>query len=72
LLRPAQEKKALEAFKKFVAAMKTLDDNITKRNDNPGSKMRSAVGSRGYQYNLLRPHSEAGPTGRGVPYSTTI
>lgn len=68
----AQDDEALTEFNKFVAAMKKLDADIEKRNADNKSKIRSAQGSRGYPYNLLRPHSEAGPTGQGVPYSTTI
>ena len=52
--------------------MVDLDGKIDKRNMDPKSKMRGNPGSKGAPYNLLRPKSVAGPTGRGIPYSTTI
>lgn len=59
-------------MKNFAQVMTDLDGKIDERNMNPKSKMRGNPGSKGAPYNLLRPKSTAGPTGRGIPYSTTI
>ena len=67
----AQDPRALTAHESFLAALKKLDDDITARNAS-GSKIRSAAGSRGIPYELLRPHSSEGVTSRGVPCSTSI
>ncbi|CAK0787323.1 hypothetical protein CVIRNUC_010541 [Coccomyxa viridis] len=63
---------ARTALKNFAQVMTDLDGKIDERNMNPKSKMRGNPGSKGAPYNLLRPKSTAGPTGRGIPYSTTI
>lgn len=55
----------------FIKALKALDDSITERNKGD-SKIRGKKGARGLEYTLLRPHSEAGVTMRGVPCSTSI
>ena len=52
--------------------MKDLDNRIVKRTSDGNSKMGSNVGSRYLPYEILRPSSPAGMTGRGVPYSTSI
>lgn len=67
----AQDPRALTAHESFLAALKKLDDDITARNAS-GSKIRSASGTRGLPYELLRPHSGEGVTSRGVPCSTSI
>ena len=67
----AQDPNALAAHEKFLAALAQLDKDITARNYS-GSNIRSEAGARGIPYELLRPHSEAGVTSRGVPCSTSI
>lgn len=70
---PLQDKRALAAHEKFLAALKKLDADITERNSpKHGSKIRGVVGARGLPYELLRPHSKEGVTSRGVPCSTSI
>ncbi|CAL8464299.1 g3834 [Coccomyxa elongata] len=68
-----EDKRALAAHEKFLAALKKLDADITERNSpKHGSKIRGVVGARGIPYELLRPHSKEGVTSRGVPCSTSI
>ncbi|BDA49833.1 Lipoxygenase 2.3, chloroplastic [Coccomyxa sp. Obi] len=68
-----EDKRALAAHEKFLAALKKLDADIIERNSpQHGSKIRGVVGARGIPYELLRPHSKEGVTSRGIPCSTSI
>ncbi len=52
--------------------MEDLDKNIVARGNNIADKIGGKIGSRFLPYEVLRPHSSQGMTGRGVPYSTSI
>ena len=58
------------AFKKFNGRLKEIEGIIDERNANPKLKNRSGAGTLPYQ--LLKPFSESGVTGKGVPYSISI
>jgi len=58
------------AFKSYVQKLKALDDNIVKRNEDKNLKNRCGVGN--FPFELLRPFSTPGVTGRGVPNSITV
>lgn len=59
-----------EAFEKFSGKLKKLEEIIDERNGNPKLKNRHGAGVEPYQ--LLKPYSEPGVTGKGVPYSVSI
>ncbi|EEF41740.1 linoleate 13S-lipoxygenase 2-1, chloroplastic [Ricinus communis] len=58
------------AFVKFNAKMKELEAIIDDKNSDPSLKNRSGAGVVPYQ--LLKPFSKEGVTGRGVPTSISI
>ncbi|XP_023511795.1 linoleate 13S-lipoxygenase 2-1, chloroplastic-like [Cucurbita pepo subsp. pepo] len=58
------------AFEKFSGRLKELEGIIDKRNADPNLKNRHGAGVAPYE--LLKPESEPGVTGKGVPYSISI
>ncbi|CAN1158072.1 Linoleate 13S-lipoxygenase 2-1, chloroplastic [Linum perenne] len=58
------------AFEKFSGRMMQLEGEIDARNANP--KLRNRNGAGVLPYELLKPFSEPGVTGKGVPYSISI
>ncbi|CAI0412777.1 unnamed protein product [Linum tenue] len=58
------------AFERFHGRMKALEVVIDARNAN--EKLRNRNGAGVLPYELLKPFSEPGVTGKGVPYSTSI
>ncbi|XP_062083950.1 linoleate 13S-lipoxygenase 2-1, chloroplastic-like [Humulus lupulus] len=58
------------AFERFHGRLKELEGIIDERNTNKNLKNRCGVGVVPYQ--LLKPFSEPGVTGKGVPYSISI
>ncbi|CAI0450242.1 unnamed protein product, partial [Linum tenue] len=58
------------AFERFNGRMKALEVVIDGRNAN--EKLRNRNGAGVLPYELLKPFSEPGVTGKGVPYSTSI
>jgi lipoxygenase len=58
------------AFEKFNGRLKELEGTIDKRNANRDFKNRCGAGV--VPYELLKPFSEPGVTGKGVPYSISI
>lgn len=58
------------AFEKFSGKLKELEGIIDERNANKNLKNRHGAGVVPYQ--LLKPESEPGVTGQGVPYSISI
>ncbi|XP_076894350.1 lipoxygenase 2, chloroplastic-like [Bidens hawaiensis] len=58
------------AFEKFSGRLKELESMIDSRNHDPNLRNRSGAGLVPYQ--LLKPFSEPGLTGKGVPYSISI
>ena len=58
------------AFEKFNGRLKELEGTIDERNANRDLKNRCGAGV--VPYELLKPFSEPGVTGKGVPYSTSI
>ncbi len=72
VLACVQDPQALEKLGAFVTAMEDLDKRIVARGNNTANKIGGNVGSRFLPYEILRPHSSQGMTGRGVPYSTSI
>ncbi|KAJ0671346.1 putative linoleate 13S-lipoxygenase [Helianthus annuus] len=58
------------AFEEFRGRLNDLEAIIDSRNTNPNLKNRSGAGLVPYQ--LLKPYSEKGVTGRGVPNSISI
>ncbi|XP_034687619.1 linoleate 13S-lipoxygenase 2-1, chloroplastic-like [Vitis riparia] len=59
-----------EAFERFSAKLKELGVIIDSRNADDSLKNRGGAGV--VPYELLKPFSEAGVTGKGVPYSISI
>ena len=59
-----------EAFERFSARLKELEVIIDARNADNSLKNRGGAGV--VPYELLKPFSEAGVTGKGVPYSISI
>ena len=55
------------AFEKFNRRLKELEEIINERNANPELKNRNGAGI--VPYELLKPFSKPGVTGKGVPYS---
>ncbi|GMY16386.1 Linoleate 13S-lipoxygenase 2-1, chloroplastic [Fagus crenata] len=58
------------AFEKFTGRLKELEGTIDERNANRDLKNRCGAGV--VPYELLKPFSEPGVTGKGVPYSISI
>ncbi|KAD6453921.1 hypothetical protein E3N88_08627 [Mikania micrantha] len=58
------------AFEEFRGRLNELEAIIDSRNNDPNLKNRSGAGLVPYQ--LLKPYSETGVTGRGVPNSISI
>ncbi|KAM7280279.1 hypothetical protein ACFE04_007413 [Oxalis oulophora] len=58
------------AFEKFTGRLKELEGIIDQRNTDP--KLRNRFGAGIVPYELLKPFSEPGVTGKGVPYSISI
>ncbi|XP_039158722.1 linoleate 13S-lipoxygenase 2-1, chloroplastic [Eucalyptus grandis] len=58
------------AFKRFHGRLKELDGVIDARNNDQRFKNRNGAGI--VPYELLKPFSEPGVTGKGVPYSISI
>ncbi|KAJ9555432.1 hypothetical protein OSB04_010046 [Centaurea solstitialis] len=60
------------AFHKFSDTLNDLEKSIDSWNKNPNLKNRVGAGKVPYPYELLKPKSEAGVTGKGVPCSISI
>ncbi|XP_076896587.1 linoleate 13S-lipoxygenase 2-1, chloroplastic-like [Bidens hawaiensis] len=58
------------AYERFAGRLKELEGIIDARNADDNLKNRNGVGV--VPYNLLKPYSEAGVTGQGVPNSISI
>ncbi|XP_024985354.1 linoleate 13S-lipoxygenase 2-1, chloroplastic-like [Cynara cardunculus var. scolymus] len=58
------------AFQEFSGSLKELEGIIDSRNRDPNLRNRSGAGI--VPYELLKPFSEPGMTGKGVPYSISI
>jgi lipoxygenase len=58
------------AFEKFSGRLKEVEGTIDERNNNPENKNRCGAGI--VPYELLKPFSEPGVTGRGIPNSISI
>ncbi|KAK1600905.1 hypothetical protein QYE76_018655 [Lolium multiflorum] len=58
------------AFEKFSGRLKEVEGTIDERNNNPDNKNRCGAGI--VPYELLKPFSEPGVTGRGIPNSISI
>ncbi|KAK4790986.1 hypothetical protein SAY86_031399 [Trapa natans] len=58
------------AFERFNGRLKEIEGIIDARNADPSFKNRNGAGILPYQ--LLKPFSEPGVTGKGVPYSISI
>ncbi|KAF3452586.1 hypothetical protein FNV43_RR03019 [Rhamnella rubrinervis] len=58
------------AFEKFNGRLKVLEGIIDERNENSDFKNRNGAGTMPYE--LLKPFSQPGVTGKGVPYSISI
>jgi lipoxygenase len=58
------------AFERFNGRLKELEQIIDERNSNNDFKNR--VGAGIVPYELLKPFSQPGVTGKGVPYSVSI
>ena len=59
-----------KAFEKFRNSLKELEVTIDRRNGDKNLKNRSGAGV--VPYELLKPFSPPGVTGKGVPYSISI
>lgn len=66
----ADEPNINQAFNKFSEKLRKLEEIIDERNVNPELKNRHGAGIEPYE--LLKPHSEPGVTGKGVPFSISI
>jgi len=64
------DQKAKNSFQKFTQDLETIEDNISKRNQNPENKNRT--GPIKLPYTVLLPTSEPGLTFRGIPNSISI
>ncbi|KAK9079051.1 hypothetical protein SSX86_000720 [Deinandra increscens subsp. villosa] len=60
----------MAAFEEFSGTLKGLEGIIDSRNNDPMLRNRSGAGL--VPYELLKPYSESGVTGKGVPYSISI
>lgn len=71
-LEPAWEEEPVikAAFERFNGRLKELEGIIDDRNENKSLRNRCGAGVVPYQ--LLKPFSEPGVTGQGVPYSISI
>ncbi|XP_058729962.1 linoleate 13S-lipoxygenase 2-1, chloroplastic-like [Vicia villosa] len=71
-IEPAWEEEPMvkAAFEKFKGKLMELEGIIDKRNANKNLRNRSGAGILPYE--LLKPTSEPGVTGKGVPYSISI
>ncbi|KAL4591418.1 hypothetical protein LXL04_004381 [Taraxacum kok-saghyz] len=58
------------AFEEFSGRLKEIEGIIDSRNNDPNLKNRNGAGL--VPYTLLKPFSEPGVTGKGVPYSISI
>ncbi|KAJ0477028.1 Lipoxygenase 2 [Helianthus annuus] len=58
------------AFEEFSGGLKELESIIDLRNNDPNFRNRSGAGLLPYE--LFKPFSEPGVTGKGVPYSISI
>ncbi|XP_047081170.1 lipoxygenase 2.3, chloroplastic-like [Lolium rigidum] len=58
------------AFEKFSGRLKEVEGSIDEQNNNPENKNRCGAGI--VPYELLKPFSEPGVTGMGIPYSISI
>ncbi|KAK3408611.1 hypothetical protein EUGRSUZ_J00819 [Eucalyptus grandis] len=65
-----QEPRIHAAFERFNGRLKELEGIIDARNNDP--KFRNRNGAGVVPYELLKPFSEPGVTGKGVPYSISI
>ncbi|XP_027910027.1 linoleate 13S-lipoxygenase 2-1, chloroplastic-like [Vigna unguiculata] len=65
-----QEPRVKAAFEKFKGRLNELEGTIDERNADLTKKNRNGAGV--VPYELLKPTSEAGVTGKGVPYSISI
>ncbi|XP_010031853.2 linoleate 13S-lipoxygenase 2-1, chloroplastic isoform X1 [Eucalyptus grandis] len=65
-----QEPTIHAAFERFNGRLKELEGIIDARNNDPKFKNRNGAGV--VPYELLKPFSEPGVTGKGVPYSISI
>ncbi|PIM98369.1 Linoleate 13S-lipoxygenase [Handroanthus impetiginosus] len=59
----------LEAFYRFSVEMKTIEQEIERRNSDP--TLRNRCGDKIFPFELLIPSSESGTTSRGIPNSVT-
>ncbi|XP_065866003.1 linoleate 13S-lipoxygenase 2-1, chloroplastic-like [Euphorbia lathyris] len=66
----AEEPLIKAAFEKFNGRLTELEGIIDERNANPELRNRNGAGI--VPYELLKPFSDPGVTGRGVPYSISI
>lgn len=66
----AADKTINAAFERFSGRMKEIEGTIDARNINP--QMQNRCGAGMLPYELLKPSSEAGVTGKGVPNSISI
>ncbi|XP_058071094.1 linoleate 13S-lipoxygenase 2-1, chloroplastic-like [Magnolia sinica] len=58
------------AFEKFHGRMEEIEGIIDERNSN--MNLRNRTGAGVVPYELMKPFSEAGRTGKGIPYSISI
>uniref|UniRef100_A0A0A0L0K8 Lipoxygenase domain-containing protein n=1 Tax=Cucumis sativus TaxID=3659 RepID=A0A0A0L0K8_CUCSA len=58
-----------KAFKRFQASLKDLEQQIDENNKN--NKLKNRHGAGVVPYDVLKPTSTYGITGRGVPYSVS-
>lgn len=65
----AEEPSISKAFKKFQANLKYLEQQIDENNKNNSLKNRRGAGVM--PYDVLKPTSDPGITGKGVPYSVS-
>ncbi|KAL5766727.1 hypothetical protein ACOSP7_017344 [Xanthoceras sorbifolium] len=57
-------------FERFNGRLKELEGNVDDRNSNSDLKNRNGAGT--VPYELLKPFSEPGVIGKGVPYNISI
>lgn len=58
------------AFERFSGRLKEIEGIIDARNEDTNLKNRTGAGILSYE--LLKPFSESGVTGKGIPYSISI
>ncbi|CAN0891901.1 Linoleate 13S-lipoxygenase 2-1, chloroplastic [Linum grandiflorum] len=66
----ADEPQIKAAFEKLNGRMKEVEGEIDSRNADESRRNRNGAGI--YPYELLKPFSEGGVTGKGIPYSISI